>query len=548
MDIRELPRHPNLEQYKKQAKELVKRQRSGDPATLQLIREFHPRFTSFPEDGIHSASFILTDAQFVIARRHGFESWVKFARRIEAVRRERLALLAADPAAAFIEAACVPVDGYHSEGTLDNAEAILAKHPETVSASIYTAAILGDEAGVRRLLALDMKNATVKGGLHNWDALTYLCFSRYLRLDRARWTGFVRAAEALLDAGASANTGWYDNTGEPRPYFESAIYGAAGLAQHPELTRLLLERGADPNDEETPYHIPESYDLTVLKVVVESGKLNDTGLNTMLLRKADWHDLEGIRYLLDHGADPNRMTIWKHTALHQALRRDNAIEIIDAMLDHGADPSLVNGRDGRTAASMAARRGRGDVLESLERRGIPNGFQGVERLIAACAKNDGEVIASIVATEPPLLQELRRVGGTLLAEFAGNGNTAGAGCLLDLGVDVAELYQEGDPYFEIAKESTALHVAAWRARHGTVNFLIARGAPVNVTNARGRTPLDLAIRACVDSYWKRSRTTESIASLLRAGASTSGIELPTGYPEADELIRQRRNTTDPSPA
>jgi hypothetical protein len=40
------------------------------------------------------------------------------------------------------------------------------------------------------------------------------------------------------------------------------------------LTRLLLERGADPNEVETPYHVPESYDNSALKVLVESGKLN----------------------------------------------------------------------------------------------------------------------------------------------------------------------------------------------------------------------------------------------------------------------------------
>ena len=78
------------------------------------------------------------------------------------------------------------------------------------------------------------------------------------------------------------------------------------------MTRLLLERGADPNEEETPYHAPESYDNAALKVLVESGKLNADSLTTMLLRKADIHDYEGMKYLLEHGADPNRMTRW-HT-------------------------------------------------------------------------------------------------------------------------------------------------------------------------------------------------------------------------------------------
>jgi len=86
-----------------------------------------------------------------------------------------------------------------------------------------------------------------KGGSHGWDALTYLCFSKYLRLDPARSDGFVRAATALLDARANSNTGFYEANHQPKPEWESVLYGAAGVAHHPELTRLLLERGADPN-------------------------------------------------------------------------------------------------------------------------------------------------------------------------------------------------------------------------------------------------------------------------------------------------------------
>ena len=85
------------------------------------------------------------------------------------------------------------------------------------------------------------------------------------------------------------------------------------------LTRLLLERGADPNDEETPYHVPESYDISVLKVLLDSGRLNRASLNTILLRKADWQDDHRMQLALESGADPNEMTIWGFTALHQAL-------------------------------------------------------------------------------------------------------------------------------------------------------------------------------------------------------------------------------------
>src|SRR4029077_11138973 len=298
----------------------------------------------------------------------------------------------ADPLAAFIEAACVPLDAGHGSGTLDGAAGILAAYPEVATGDIYAAASLGDDATVRRFLALDRANATVKGGPRGWDALTHLCFSRYLRLDPARSAGFVRAATALLDAGASANTGWYEANHQPSPEWESALYGAAGVAHHAELTRLLLERGADPNDEETPYHAPETYDNGALRALVDSGKLSADSLATMLLRKADWHDSDGSKFLLEHGADPNRMTRWRHTALQHAVQRDNAVENIELLLDHGAD--------GKSAVTMAARRGRRDVLALLERRARAVERAGLDRLIAACARNDRASVTSIARREP----------------------------------------------------------------------------------------------------------------------------------------------------
>src|SRR5947207_10611805 len=215
------------------------------------------------------------------------------------------------PLAAFIEAACVPLDSGHVTVVLERAEAILAAHPEVASATIHAAAILGDDAAVRRFLELDPANATAKGGPRGWDALTHLCFSKYLRLDRSRSDGFVRAATALLDAGANANSGFFEDDHQPKPDWESVLYGVAGVAHHPEMTRLLLERGSDPNDGDVAYHSPETLDNRALKILVESGRLNENSLATMLLRKADWHDYEGIQYLLEKGADPNRMTHWQ---------------------------------------------------------------------------------------------------------------------------------------------------------------------------------------------------------------------------------------------
>jgi ankyrin repeat protein len=539
MDPKPLPAHPSLEQYKKQAKELLKAYRSADAEAIRRVKRNHPRFEKFSEPGFDISKFALADAQLVIAREYGFETWPKFARRIEVINSEAAARV--NPVAAFIEAAI-----WH--GTLEAAEAILAAHPEIARTSIHVAAILGDDAAVRHFISADPRNVTKKEAPYDGDALVYLCLSKYLRLDPERSPGFLRAATALLDAGADPNSGFWSK--DEYHEFETALYGAAGVAHHAELTRLLLERGADPNDNESFYHAPETYDNAAVKVLVESGKMRADLLAGMLLRKADWHDYEGIKYLLEHGADPNLITLWGYTALHQALRRDNALRNIELMLEHGADPTIKTVTKvkaqftpdfrQRSGLVIAADRGRGDVLEAMERRGIAMDFSGVDRLIAACARNDAAAVRAIAEREPQFVQELLADGGRLLAEFAGNDNAKGIRMLLEFGVPIGARY-EGDPYFDIAKDSTALHVAAWKAWPKTVKLLIERVAPINAEDAKGRTPLMLAVKACVDSYWTNRRSPESVEALLKAGASISGVEYPCGYDQVDELLRSYAN-------
>jgi hypothetical protein len=60
-----LPERPSLDQLRKRAKELLRQLHSGDPSALERLRKYKTN-TSDP---------ILADAQFVVARDHGFESW-----------------------------------------------------------------------------------------------------------------------------------------------------------------------------------------------------------------------------------------------------------------------------------------------------------------------------------------------------------------------------------------------------------------------------------------------------------------------------------------
>ena len=69
-----LPSRPSLGQLRKQAKELVQQLRIGDPAATDRLRKYKPNFSE-P---------ILADAQFVLAREHGFENWPKLVHHIQA--------------------------------------------------------------------------------------------------------------------------------------------------------------------------------------------------------------------------------------------------------------------------------------------------------------------------------------------------------------------------------------------------------------------------------------------------------------------------------
>ena len=88
MPDRTLPDHPNLEQYKKQAKELRRSAAAGTSAAIERIRQHHPRFGQAASDSLRALS--LADAQLVLAREHGYRAgpnspnilrpWVSFVR------------------------------------------------------------------------------------------------------------------------------------------------------------------------------------------------------------------------------------------------------------------------------------------------------------------------------------------------------------------------------------------------------------------------------------------------------------------------------------
>jgi ankyrin repeat protein len=431
-----------------------------------------------------------------------------------------------DPRTEFIKAAI-----WH--GDLKKAESLVAEHPELKNSDIHTAAITGDDEAVRRFIAADPSCVHAKSAPYDGDALNYLGLSKYLRFKPERTDAFLRAAKALLDAGADPNTGFWLN-GER----ETALYGAAGVAHHAAMTKLLIDRGADPNDPEVVYHSPEEWGNEAMPVVVETGRVTPENLSLMLIRKLDWHDEPGVKYLLDHGTDPARMRDRGWAPLHHALARANDTPIVESLLEHGANP--LDTDDGITAVQRAAREGRRDVFELYRTRNVSLELPPFDHLLMTIGCGPDDAAKAAAKADPSSMAAIVADGGKFLCRFTRSWNWDGVRRLLELGVPANSPFVEGDGYSGVPKNALPIHAASWHLLPKAMKALIEHGADVNAVGPEhGATPLMLFALGCTDSYWTEMRSLDGAKLLLDAGADPTKVKLPTGYDELDALIRSR---------
>jgi ankyrin repeat protein len=216
MNSKELPARPSLEQYKKQAKDLLKSAKSGDREGLQLtlerIKKDHPRFGRLADLELQGAKFALADAQLVIARENGFESWPKFAKYIEELTRQN------SPVSKFESAVDAVVCG-----NLAKLAQLLRENPELVrerSSFLHHATLL---------------NYVGANGVENYRQKTP--------------KNAVQVAELLLRAGADVNAvadiyGGSDTLGLAATSIFPFLAGVQDA-----LIDILLEYGANLNSE-----------------------------------------------------------------------------------------------------------------------------------------------------------------------------------------------------------------------------------------------------------------------------------------------------------
>jgi uncharacterized protein (TIGR03067 family) len=77
-----LPARPNLDHLKSQAKTLIASLKDGDTAAVRSFIKWLPAAAKLSPAKARAAGFRLADAQSVIARQHGFDSWPALARHV----------------------------------------------------------------------------------------------------------------------------------------------------------------------------------------------------------------------------------------------------------------------------------------------------------------------------------------------------------------------------------------------------------------------------------------------------------------------------------
>ena len=82
---RSLPQNPNLEQLKKQAKDLLKAFKAGDTSVCEVLR-YHYRFARASNENILKSEVTLQEVQHALALDYGFTSWKQLKDNLDAAK------------------------------------------------------------------------------------------------------------------------------------------------------------------------------------------------------------------------------------------------------------------------------------------------------------------------------------------------------------------------------------------------------------------------------------------------------------------------------
>lgn len=401
---------------------------------------------------------------------------------------------------------------------------LLAQHPEIARANLWTACAIGDAAQVAAAIA---RAPALANSRHEPSGATPLIYvgGSPLPPGEAVPAQYERCAEQLLAAGADPNGAILFDRNDPRSRIPALYY--ACVTDKVGVARLLLERGAEPNDGESVFHAAELDRRECLELLVAHGaNLSGTSAgygNTPLSFLAGYRETDakaatvarGMQWLLEHGADPNVPSApGGETALHRVILHGRSTAIVDLLIAHGADVNLPRA-DGRTPYVLAVRAGNTAAIERLRAGGAAaHGLTPADELVGAAMLGDGGAARAVLASHPELLARLSAEDRSCVAHAAIQGRLASVRLMAELGFDLA---------WEEAWAGTPLHHAAWHGQVAMVRTLIALGAPIDARDREfGSSALGWAAHGSRHCRPADDDYAAVIEALIGAGATAQG--------------------------
>jgi ankyrin repeat protein len=491
-----LPERPDLDQLRRQAKELRDAARSGDPAALE--RFAHQHLTAA------TGGVSLAAAQLVVARELGFSSWPKL----------KAAVDAADTRSASVDAfVAASVDGH-----LREARAIFDANPDVALRSLLAATVLGDARAVGERLAVDPQAAVAIDDDRGWPPILYACYSHWHQIDPGRAAGLAEVVRLLIDAGASPAT----NDGG-RPRYRSALKGAVEV-DNPAVTEVLLDAGANPDDGESIGEAAGHGHHRCLELLLAHGA---RVTSTWALGAAIWADDPlAMTMLLDALAQGGAAVADHATKALPDAAADASFAVVEALLAAGADPAAVD-PGGVSALRKAVRAGRFDTVEQLRHLGAIDDSTDVERFLGACLAADRQRAEQVLAEHPDLPDRLSDEDRAVIVDAAGSRPVETIALMLDLGFSADARNDLGE---------RPLHNAAYAGNAPVVRLLLHRGADVDARDDRfDSTPLAFATVGSGEQAGTPGDWIETVRLLVDAGASPDRAWVPA-KPPSEEVM------------
>jgi ankyrin repeat protein len=206
---------------------------------------------------------------------------------------------------------------------------------------------------------------------------------------------------------------------------------------------------------------------------------------TPLMQSVQQTDIEGVRRLVDSGADVNAKTVFGETALALASAAGQQ-EIVEILLDAGARDEV----EGTTALMQASRGGYLSIVERLlEAAASPYArSDGIEwtPLMYAAGQGHARIVRRLIEAGAPVNVSSANGALTPLMLACWHGHRETVDLLLKAGARVLD--RTDSSYFE----NDALLFALWGGDPAIVESLLKAGADLAVTNHDGETPLMIA--------------------------------------------------------